>query len=90
LFPARAREARDPEDRHGPEMTNETFADRVVQIGRQHPPRTPARRAAGMAYAALITTKTPDAARRALSTFGDAGTRADAAAMLDQIARAAA
>lgn len=71
-------------------MTNDALADRVIQVGRQHPPRSPGRRAAGMAYAALITTKTPDAARRALGTFGDPLSRPAAAAMLDDLERDAA
>jgi hypothetical protein len=71
-------------------MTNADLARQAVRLGRQHPPRTPGRRAAGMAYAALITTKTPDSARRALDTFGDPFTRAAAAALLDQLGQEAA
>jgi hypothetical protein len=69
---------------------NADLARLAVRLGRQHPSRTPGRRAAGMAYAALVTTKTPDAARRALSTFGDPFTRAAAAALLDQLGQEAA
>lgn len=71
-------------------MTNDILADRAVRLGRQHPARSPGRRAAGMAYAALVTTKTPGAARRALGTFGGPGARAAAAAVLDELERDAA
>jgi hypothetical protein len=71
-------------------MTNADLATLAVHLGRQHPPRTPGRRAAGMTYAALMTTKTPDAARRALGTFGDSDTRAAAAALFGQLQREAA
>lgn len=71
-------------------MTNGDFADLAVRVGRQRPPRTPGRRAAGMAYAALITTRTPDAARRALATFGDPATRPAAARLLGQLGQEAA
>jgi hypothetical protein len=74
-------------NRTGITMTNADLARRVVQLARQHPPQTPDRRAAGMAYAALITTKTPDSARRALDTFGDPFTRAAAVVLLDQLQR---
>ena len=65
---------------------NAGLAAAVLTAGRRHLPRTPGRRAAGMAYAALATSKTPDAARRALATFGDAMTRAAAAQLLDDLA----
>ena len=39
-----------------------------------------------MCYAALITTRTPDAARRALGTFGDEQTRAAARELLGELA----
>jgi hypothetical protein len=71
-------------------VTNADLARQAVRLGRQHPPRTPERQAAGMAYAALITTRTPAAARRALSTFGDPFTRAAAVALLDQLGQEAA
>jgi hypothetical protein len=71
-------------------MINADLADLAVRIGRQHPPRTPGRRAAGMAYAALVTTRTPDAARRALGTFGDPATRSAAARLLGQLGQEAA
>jgi hypothetical protein len=68
-------------------MTNADLASGAVRLGRQDPPRTPGRRAAGMAYAALIITKTPDAARRALGTLGDPAAQCSAAALLDQLCR---
>jgi hypothetical protein len=71
-------------------MTNTDLATMVLRFGRQHAPRTPERRAAGMAFAALSTTKTPGAAHRALSTFGDPFTRAAAALLLDELQREAA
>lgn len=71
-------------------MTNGQLADLAVRIGRQHSPRTPGRRAAAMVYAALTTTRTPEAARRALSTFGDPATRAAAGRLLGQLAQEAA
>jgi hypothetical protein len=70
-------------------MTNADLAYKAVRLGRQDQPRSPGRRAAGMAYAALITTKTPDAAGRALGTFGDPVARRSAAALLDQPCRTA-
>jgi hypothetical protein len=66
-------------------MINETLANRAVQLGRQHPPRTPGRRSAGMVYAALITTRTPGAARRALGTFGEPAHRTAAVRLLDEL-----
>lgn len=50
--------------------TMTALADRARQLARQHPPRTPERRAAAVVYVALTTTRTTDAARRALGTFG--------------------
>jgi hypothetical protein len=61
------------------------LADRARQLTRQYPPRTPERRAAAAVYVALTTTRTTDAARRALGTFGDPSARTDAAALLSQI-----
>lgn len=71
-------------------MTNVDLARQAARVGRQHPACSPGRRAAGMAYAALVTTKTPEAASRALSTFGDPFTRPAAAALLDELQREAA
>ena len=64
---------------------NKDLAERAARVVRQHPHRSPGRRAAAMAWAALMTTKTPDGARRALATFGDPATRAAAAALLGQL-----
>ena len=64
---------------------NAVLANAAVRIGRQHPPRTPGRRAAAAVYVALVTTKTTEAARKALATFTDAAGRAEARALLSQI-----
>ena len=61
---------------------NAALADRARQLVGQHAPRTPERRAAAALHTALITTKTTDAARRALDTFGDPQTRAAARVLL--------
>ncbi len=63
------------------------LADRAARIVRQHPYRTPERRAAAMAWAAIVTTRTAGAARRALATFGNPVTRAAAATLLDELTR---
>ncbi len=62
-----------------------TLADRARQLAREYAPRTPERRAAAALYVALTTTKTTDAARRALTTFGDPATRAAARELLAQL-----
>jgi hypothetical protein len=62
------------------------LADRARQRARQHPARTPERRAASALYVALTTTKTADAARRALA-FTDPATRLAAVALLDELER---
>jgi len=67
------------------EATLPALADRARQLAEQHPPRTPERRAAAALYVALTTTRTADAARRALATFGDPPTRAAAMALLGQL-----
>jgi len=64
---------------------NKDLAERAALVVRQHPHRSPERRTAAMAWAALVTTRTTDAARRALGTFGDPSARAAAAALLSQI-----
>lgn len=64
---------------------NAAVAARAAELARQHPPRTPKRRAAAACWAALITTKTPDGARRALATFGDPASRAAAAVVLGEL-----
>jgi hypothetical protein len=66
---------------------NRDLAERAARVVRQHPHRSPERRAAAMAWAALITTRTAEAARRALATFGDPPTRAAAVALLSQLER---
>ncbi|WP_300611050.1 hypothetical protein [Trebonia sp.] len=58
----------------------------VLQVeAERHPPRSPGRRAAAHAWAALITSPAVDAARRAITTFGTEQTRADALELLDQL-----
>jgi hypothetical protein len=64
---------------------NRDLAERAACVVRHHPHRTPERRAAAMAWAALVTTKTADAARRALATFGDPSARGAAVALLAQL-----
>ena len=64
---------------------NKVLAERVVPIARTHPRRTPERRAAASLYAALVTTKTPEQARRALATFADKATVTAASALLDRL-----
>jgi hypothetical protein len=64
---------------------NRDLAERAARVVRQHPGRSPERRASAMAWAALVTTKTADAARRALATFGDPSARAAAAALIAQL-----
>ena len=66
-------------------MTNAALADRAARLGRQHPPRTPQRRAAAALRSALVTTGTPDAARRALTTFCNPATAAAARELLDEL-----
>jgi hypothetical protein len=63
-----------------------TLADRARQLAEQHAPRTPERRATAVVYVALTTTKTTEAARRALA-FADPVTRAAAAKLLDELTR---
>ena len=69
-----------------PSGTNDALAELTRCAAVQHPPRTPERRAAAAARAALITTRTPEAALRALRTFGDPKTQADAAELLGRLA----
>jgi hypothetical protein len=66
---------------------NAVLADAAIRLGRQHPPRTPGRRAAAAVYVALATTKTTEAARKALATFGDPVTRAAAVTLLEKLTR---
>jgi hypothetical protein len=64
-----------------------TLADRVRVIASAAPIRSPERRAAASLWVALITTKTTDAAVRALPTFTTPETRAAAVALLGQLER---
>ena len=66
-------------------MTNAVLASRVRQLAESHAPRTAERRAAAALFAALTTTRSAQAARRALGSFGDPATRAAAAAILDAL-----
>jgi hypothetical protein len=61
------------------------LADRARQLAESHPPRTPERRAATGCWAALVTTRTAAAARRALGTISDPAARAAAVAVLDDL-----
>ena len=69
--------------------SNDTLAARAADLAGQHEPRTPGRRAAAALHVALVTTRTPDAARRALATVRDPATRAAAITILDQLAEPA-
>lgn len=62
---------------------NELLAERARQLAREYPPRTHERRAAAALYAALITTRTPASARRALAGFASPVARSVATALLD-------
>jgi hypothetical protein len=62
-----------------------TIAERVRAIAKAAPARSPERRAAAALHTALITTKTPEAALRALQTFTDPETRAAAVALYGQL-----
>lgn len=57
-------------------------ADDGGQLAERCLPRPAERRVAAALYVALADTRTPDAARRALSAFGTPQTRADATALL--------
>jgi hypothetical protein len=63
-----------------------TIAEQVRAIASAAPVRSPERRAAAALHTALITTRTPEAAVRALGTFTDPETRAGAVALLGQLA----
>jgi hypothetical protein len=68
-------------------MTKDLLADRARQLAESYPSRTSGRRAAAALYVALTTSRTLDAARRALNTFGDPHTRAAAAQLFDELQR---
>lgn len=63
-----------------------TITERVRAVVKAAPIRSPERRAAAALHTALITTKTSEAAVRALRTFTDPETSADAVALLGQLA----
>ena len=63
----------------------EQLAATVFAEAQRHKPRTSGRRAACHLWAALITSPTVDAARRAITTFGAAQTQAAALELLDRI-----
>ena len=65
--------------------SNDGLAARAADLAGQHEPRTPGRRAATAAQVALVTTRTPDAARRALATVRDPATRTAALLLLGQL-----
>ncbi len=64
---------------------NAPLAELARHVAVQHPQRTPERRAAAHLRASLITTSSPQAARRALATFGGAQAQADAASLLHRL-----
>ena len=66
-------------------LANKDLAEIAARIGRSHPKQTGERRAASALYAALVTTGSPAAARRALATFADTVTRTAALKLLDDI-----
>jgi len=65
------------------------LADRARQVAESHPPRTPERRAAAHAWAALITSPTVSAARAAIGSFGTPQTQAAALELLGRLAAVA-
>ena len=62
-----------------------SLAELTAELAAQHAPRTPERRAAAALHVALVTTKTAEAARRALGTVRDIETRESARTLLDQL-----
>lgn len=69
-----------------PADANDQFARLAVAEARRHPARTPAKRAAGHLYAALVTTTSIDGARQAVRTFGDEATQDAALHLLSHLA----
>lgn len=67
------------------ESTNRALAELARADVERHRPRTPERRAAAALWAALVTTRTPDAARSALATFADPRTVVDARQLLGEL-----
>jgi hypothetical protein len=70
-------------------MTNADLAELARERAERYPPRTPERRAAAALYVALTDTRTPDAARRALS-FAGQPIRGEALVLLRRLEREAA
>jgi len=66
---------------NGELKTNYLLMRKTEALARSYPPRSLMRRTASSAYAALSTTKTPQAAIRSLSTF----TRGEVRAAAEQI-----
>ena len=66
-----------------PRAANKQLAERARQLAIQHPPRSHERRTVAALWAALSTTRTPAAAKRALATFTSGRVQADAALLLD-------
>lgn len=70
-------------------MTADVDREQLVVLARiethRFPPRTRERRAAASLAVALADTKTIDAAKRALATFTDPRTQADALDLLDRL-----
>lgn len=64
---------------------NSDLAELAREVAETCEPRTRQRRAAAALYTALTTTKTPDAARRALREFAPIGVRMDALALLSEL-----
>jgi hypothetical protein len=64
----------------------EQLADLTRAEAGRHPARTPERRAAAHLWAALVTTNSAEAARRAIGTFGTGDVQAAAAALLGRLA----
>lgn len=62
------------------------LAAAVMAEAQRHPARSPERRAASHLWAALITSPSIAAARRAIATFGDETTQSDAAELLGRLA----
>lgn len=62
------------------------FAAEVFAEAQRHPARSPERRAAAHAWAALITSSTVTAAQRAIKTFGAEQTQRDALELLGRLA----
>lgn len=62
------------------------LAEAVLDEGGRHKIRSPGRRAAGHLWVCLMTTTSPEAARRAIPTFGTPEVQADALELLGRLA----